>query len=212
MINYDLENSPLLVKTNSEVGSYQGVEVYFYNAEEDLAGGVRLLFSSSLKYWLSLCSGSFTDFPTAIPQETNKVWKITLTRNSGGIRLVITCNNKEVLNVVLSDTTCTDDKWSRIWSRDVVKIKFTSWDEASDYYRLERLCPGLSVEKAQVSPSGDVKQNNVVTVTCLNPYLLLGNHEVTCLSTGWSVYPECRECGIIKVGWVVKKHLSSHLT
>ena len=59
----------------------------------------------------------------------------------------------------------------------------------------ERLCSGLSVEKAQVSPSGDVRENNVVTVTCLNPYVLLGNHKVTCLSTGWSVVPECREFG-----------------
>ena len=131
MINYDLENSPLLIKTDSELGSGDMVSVDFYTAEGNLAGGVHLLFTSSLKYWLSLCSGSFTDLPTDLPQEKNKVWKITSTRNPGATRLVITCNNEEVLNVVLSDTTCTKSSWSTFWSRDVVKIRFSSGDKAS---------------------------------------------------------------------------------
>ncbi|KAL5247523.1 hypothetical protein ACHWQZ_G019414 [Mnemiopsis leidyi] len=65
--------------------------------------------------------------------------------------------------------------------------------------RCERLCPGLSVEKAEVSPSGDVRENTMVTVTCLKPkhYVLFGKKEVTCQSTGWSPKPECRKCGKI---------------
>ena len=50
--------------------------------------------------------------------------------------MVIYCNNKEVLNVVMSDATCTVSTWSTYWGKDVEKMKFdSSLDSASDYYR-----------------------------------------------------------------------------
>ena len=69
----------------------------------------------------------------------------------------------------------------------------------------EPSCPELS-EKAQVSESGFVDGNKVFTVTCLKPkhYVLLGDKEVTCQSTGWitatGALPECRRCGESKFG------------
>ena len=45
------------------------------------------------------------------------------------------CNNKEVLNVVMSETTCSDSSWSINWGGDMEKIEFHSSDTASDYYR-----------------------------------------------------------------------------
>ena len=61
----------------------------------------------------------------------------------------------------------------------------------------EPVCPELSIDKAQVLPSGDIAQGNTVNVTCLKPkrHVLLGSKEVTCQSTGWSCVPECRKCG-----------------
>ena len=53
---------------------------------------------------------------------------------SSGIKLTISCNGKEVLNLELSDTTCTDSRITN-WSRDVDMIEFRSSDTASDYYR-----------------------------------------------------------------------------
>ena len=134
-INYDLENSPLQIRTNSEVGSEEQVEVWFYYSQEDWTGGFYLSFSSPPQYWLSSCSTSWTNFPTDFPTKTDKVWTITLKRSSGTPSVVITCNNKEVLNIELSDTTCADSWWRECWSRDVEKIYFHSWDTASDYYR-----------------------------------------------------------------------------
>ena len=133
-INFDLENSPLQIKTNSVVGSKERVHVWFYSGSS-WVGGVYLRFTSPPKYEISSCT-SLTNFPTDLPSETDKVWTITLSRVSGEIRVVIHCNSKKVLNVVLSDTTCSDSRWSENWSRDVDKIRFlSSYDTASDYYR-----------------------------------------------------------------------------
>ena len=140
MIDYDLENSPLQIRTNSEIGSKEVVRsVFFYNAEGENAGAVELSFTSPPQYWLGGCT-SYIDFPTALPSETDKVWKITLTRSSGTPSVVIHCNNKEVLNVVLSDSTCSRSDWSDFWSRDVERILFIVSDEASDFYRSGKNC------------------------------------------------------------------------
>ena len=57
------------------------------------------------------------------------------------------------------------------------------------------ICPELDISDAKISHSGMAKENTVVTVTCLKHYVLLGEKEVTCQSTGWSDDPECRKCG-----------------
>ena len=135
LINHHLENSPLQIRTDSVVGSQEAVRVGFYTAGVHNAGGVHLHFTSPPQYFLSWCSTSRTNFPTTLPTETDKIWTLTLTRTSSTVRLIITSNNKEILNVVLTSTTCTDSHWSTIWSRDVETIYFPSGDTASDYFR-----------------------------------------------------------------------------
>ena len=136
-INYDLENTPLQIKTDSVVGSDEEMKVYFYTAGNYQAGGVFLYFSSPPQYRLKDCSSSSTDFPTALPTETDKIWTLTRTRTSGTIRIIIQCNNKEVLNIVLSDTTCSESDWSSDWRGDAEKMMFLK--RASDFYR-----PGIN--------------------------------------------------------------------
>ena len=134
-INYDLENFPLQIRTDSVVGSGEEVVMYFNTAGGHYIGGIGLYFNSPPQYWLFLCSSSRTNFPASLPTETDKIWTITLIKTSG-IRLIMHCNNKEVVNVLMSDTTCSFSSWSGDWSRDVEKIKFSSkHDTASDYYR-----------------------------------------------------------------------------
>ncbi len=49
---------------------------------------------------------------------------------------MIHCNDVEVLDILLSSTTCSHGSWSGVWNRDVTKIKFYSdRDTASDNYR-----------------------------------------------------------------------------
>ena len=130
----------------------------FYTAERDDAGGVYLYFTSPPQYFLPWCRKSYTEFPNALPSEADvMIWQITLSRSSRKRRLVITCNEEEVLNVVISGTTCTQTNeigrlshkksgtwpdtwhntwrvtWSDIWKRDVAKILFR-FTGTSTYY------------------------------------------------------------------------------
>ena len=133
MINFDLENYPLYIKTDSVVGSDDLIWMYLYNAQGEVAGAIKLLpFQTSPEYFLRHCTLDRHNFPTALPSETDKVWKITLTRTSAEVRLVIHCNDVEVLNVLINISKCND--WRDFWSRKVEKIDFLSADTASDFY------------------------------------------------------------------------------
>ena len=132
-INYDLEKSPLQIRTDSV--SYENVRMNFYNFYGNSAGGVALSFYTPPQYRLNSCTTSFTNFPTALSTEAVNIWTIILNRISGAVWLIIYCNNKEVLNVALSETTCSDSDWSKVWSKDVEKIEFASLDTASNYFR-----------------------------------------------------------------------------
>ena len=131
-IEWDLESTPLEIRTNSVLGSNDVVDVVLYSAEGEYAGTVALYFTSTLQYHIGWCS-TWTNLPVTPPSATDKVWRITLTRTAG-VRLVIHCNDVEVLNTLLSQATCSDSRWSTAWNRDVAKIKFYKHDTASDYY------------------------------------------------------------------------------
>ena len=144
LIDFDLKNSPLYIRTNSVTGSNEAVTVFFFNTEGDTfteAGGVSLRLTSPPHYWIHFCSASNTSFLTDLPSETDKVWKITLTETTG-TRVMVRCNKVKVLDVLLSEDTCSNSDWNSIWGPDVVKIKFTSSnsiklinsDTASDFY------------------------------------------------------------------------------
>ena len=106
----------------------------FFSLAEFDAGRVVVRFNDIVQYRIYNCNSSYTDFPTVLPAAQEKVWRITLTRTSG-IRLVIHCNEEEVLNILISDSTCSKKNWSQDWSQDVAWILFSSSDDASDYYR-----------------------------------------------------------------------------
>ena len=138
--NYDLENSPLQIRTNnSAAGSNAQIRVSLYSATGDYAGGVELFFTSPPQYLIEHCSISRTNFPTDLPFEIDNIWTLTVTRTSDVSRLILYLNNTEVLNLVISDTTCTESTWSTYWNRDVEKIMFPSADTASDYYRAGKI-------------------------------------------------------------------------
>lgn len=133
-IPLDLEYTPLEIKTDSELGSEDEVDVYFYTTQGEYAGGVAIYFSSTLQYAISSCS-SYKNFPGNLPVEVEKVWRITVDKTAG-IRVRIHCNGVEVLNFLLSDKMCSDSRWRYYWSRDVEEIYFyPNFDTASDYYR-----------------------------------------------------------------------------
>ena len=138
-INFNLENYPLQIKTDSEVGSDEEVRVMFYDSQEGLIGGIYLFFKSTPQYFIGYCSSSYVDIPN-LPSVIEKVWTITFTRTSDVVTLVVHCNEVEVFNVVISDTICKLDYATTFWSRKPAsKILFLSdggtIDTASDFYR-----------------------------------------------------------------------------
>ena len=74
-IDYDLENSPLQIKTNSVVGSDEELRVKYFDDEGGKAGGITLFFTSNPTYALWFCS-SGNEFLTELPTETDKssIW------------------------------------------------------------------------------------------------------------------------------------------
>ena len=136
-LNYDLEGLPLHIKTDSEAGSDESVVVLFFNDQAKDAGGVRLFFTTPPQYRFEYCTISRTDLPTDLPNETDKIWTMTLHRDSKDRRVIVHCNEEEILNVVLSDASCDDKGWSNKWSREVEKIMFigSRVDTASDFFR-----------------------------------------------------------------------------
>ena len=141
-LDFDLENTPLEIKTDSVAGSSEKVEINFFNQQDDYAGGVKISFTSPPTYFLIDCSfyadNTFHNTPTT---DVNKLWRITLKKTVASRYIVIHCNNVEVLNLVLSHTVCFSS-WSTIWSRDKTKIEFTTYDSASDYYNVLTYTPG----------------------------------------------------------------------
>ena len=136
LIEYDLEKTPLEIRSDSELGSGDEVVLYFFTSQKEVAGGVWFMLTSPPQYYIYNCN-YWTYFPTDLPTARVKVWRITVIRSSGIIGLQILCNGEEVLNTVLSDSVCTrySSSWNTYWNRDIAKIEFSDDDTMSDYYR-----------------------------------------------------------------------------
>ena len=140
LIDFDLENTPLEIKTNSTVGSNNKLDLELYTAKELMAGNIFIRFYKPVPQYSIFPCGHYTNFSTDPPSVADKIWRITLTRTVTP-RIVIHCNEVEVLNFTLSNSTCGGSLWSYYWNRvPVVKITFYEDDTASNSYRA---APGL---------------------------------------------------------------------
>ena len=135
-IDFDLENTPLEIKTDSAVGSNTYFQVNFISDTGVRLGGIRIHLSSPPQYRILKCSQDLAGNPTTLFPDSSNIWRITLARTSSEIRVTIHCNNQEALSVVLSDTVCDRaSDWRTYWDEYVAKIKFSSTHSAADYYR-----------------------------------------------------------------------------
>ena len=135
-IDYDLENTPLEIKTDTAVDSGERTAIYFKDSRGSMGGGIFIEFKySNLQYSIHMCQRTSRDFPYDPPSEQNKVWRISLKRP--GPRILVHCNEKVVLNLTLSDSECGYTRWNNNWSRKVAKIQFSTAppDTASNFYR-----------------------------------------------------------------------------
>ena len=127
-IPYDLEEHPLQIRTDSVLGSDEEVRVNFYTSGEDYTTTIGLRFSSPPQYFIQYCTSGFTNLPTTLPEEQEKIWTIT----KGLAAITINCNEVEVLNLLYTDYGGCVGKMEM----DVEQMKFTTSDnDASDAYR-----------------------------------------------------------------------------
>ena len=113
---------------------YENLDLMFLGSEN-----YGFLYSFRNKQYFVRGCTYWTDFPTDlnIPSETDKVWTIFLSRTSEVRRMVVFCNEVEILNMVMSESNCKYKKWEEQWiQRDVTRIGFSQYDKASDYYRI----------------------------------------------------------------------------
>ena len=107
-------------------------------------GGILLAFTSPPQYKIFACTEPDPiEFPTELPAATNKVWRIILPKTSD-TRLIIHCNKVEVVNMVMSNTTCSSNNWMKFWGKDkdVERILFRDADSASDLYSFNPFSSG----------------------------------------------------------------------
>lgn len=120
--------------------------MYFQTAPDswgwgEYAGGVAILFGEdSIHWYIPYCLNYWPTFPVDLPSETEKIWRITLTRNLGVPRISIACNNKEFVDVELSDDLCAQNDWRSIWTKKIVGFRFDDYDRASVSYRIGKYC------------------------------------------------------------------------
>ena len=132
-IPWDLETTPLQVKTDSTAGSNDRIFVAMFDKDRNWLANVGMKFSSPMQYWINYCY-SLGNLPVQPPVEVDKIWTITKTDTN----IIITCNNVEVLNYLFVDTITFTNCVSRVGGDVVEEIQFRdegSKDKAFDFYR-----------------------------------------------------------------------------
>ena len=111
------------------------MDVWFYDSDDYPAGRLLLSFSSPLEYYIYPCMSGGAEFDTTPPSDKDKVWRVTIDRESSTlVNLLIHCNNQLVLEREISSSRC-DSYSSTRWSREIDQIAFHRHDSASDAYR-----------------------------------------------------------------------------
>jgi len=107
------ESVSIQIKTDSKVGERTSIGVEFFDDmdDPDYVRYFMIDFGEVIAWSLGPCTDSkFFEF-TNLPSEDEKVWTIAYIA-VGGPRIIMHCNDVEVLDFLMSDDTCADDDWS----------------------------------------------------------------------------------------------------
>ena len=132
-----MQSFSVQIKTNGVIGSFEQVLLDLFSADDLNAGTLLIEFGlSKIQYMVIHCTSEMSQFPVPedIPEETEKIWQITV-RKKPVVTVTIACNGVELVNLELTKDTCTNLEWATNWERDVKKIGFQSDDTASRFYR-----------------------------------------------------------------------------
>ncbi|XP_063674036.1 uncharacterized protein LOC134811208 [Bolinopsis microptera] len=174
-ISADLEADYLYLKTGSAVKSGDNTSIWYLDEERNLAGGISILFSSTVKYKLLNCQQNYINFSTSLPAEQDKEWII----KKSGLKIIIYCNRKHVGKFEASPKMCdhvdyngTDvsSNWNKYWERQASSIKFLHSNRLNT--RSESYFIGCEAGKyrksstMQCTKCKDDQPNSVGKITC----------------------------------------------
>ena len=183
-IDYDLESYSLQIKTDSETGSGEMVDLCVYTKDAGSVndwrgiGYIYIKFSNPISYTAYPCTNG--QHLTTAPNEKQKIWTLTKTSTN----LMIDCNGVKVFDLNFQSASC-----ATAWSQDVAKIVFWSRgglsltdDTASDGYRRASFCdslPGVA-HLEMISGTLPVYKGTEITVKCNVGFTLEGDDVITC--------------------------------
>nr|AFK75463.1 putative secretory peptide-53 [Pleurobrachia bachei] len=140
IIPWDLENTPVLIQSDSVAGSGEEIVIWTKNLKDgqEQGGGFKVKYGSTFQFQIHGCT-AYKDLPVQPPTtSTARVWEISKTSTA----LKMSCDGLQVLDYEFKDSVIAG--CSGVWEGNtVVSLKlFNSLDTATDYYR------------ARISPSG----------------------------------------------------------
>ena len=141
VIDFDLEETPLEIRTTSSPGSGDQVRVTFLTEDGDPSGNLRIKFDDPPSYFIRNCMDKKKEFDLPSSDDGEHIWRIT---KSDG-RIIVHCDGEEVINVSFTDSTKAACR--NMWSEDTEAIEFPAEDDASDGYRPGRSRDGKDKRK-----------------------------------------------------------------
>lgn len=139
LIEFNLKAMVLKIKTNTTLTAGHNMRVNFFNSQGVSSGFFSVSFSALSEYQIGNCMVKPKPFLSILPIGKEREWSLNKTDGlgAGHPKLIVGCNDKTVLDIVLSDSVCDFGNWSMFWSRDVDQIQFPSSDNASVKYYIK---------------------------------------------------------------------------
>ena len=142
MLDHDLENTPLRIKTDTDTGLVGSEEIWIqlFDSTNGGIGEIVIYLRKNPLFQIRGCMSSYDNLPARLPTDINKEWAIL---KQPGPALIVQCNNEAILDFLLSSSTCDEPTWHFSWNKKVVKIMFSYDDSASDSYEFTALAGNI---------------------------------------------------------------------
>ena len=133
MLEHDLENTPLVIKTNTDTGLVGSEEIWIklFDSTDGGIGSIIILVRQHPYFQIEGCMMNYESIDASLPSEIDKEWTIL---KQPGPKLTVHCNDEIILDFLLSSSTCDTAMWDFSWNKKVTKIMFSDKDDASDYF------------------------------------------------------------------------------
>ena len=149
-IPHSFERTAVQFKTDKVVHKTEELELTFFSGEkmDSKLGGISVLFNkdNTLTYKIADCQTAYNKFPENMPTELEKLWSIIVTIGAQP-SFKVEVNGVEVINLLLTDDTCTYNNWGDSWTvGEITHLGFNSWASMFAGYHLGRYCKLLLIE------------------------------------------------------------------